>query len=55
MFMPSIGQWAKLLFSDIRDLYISEYGAPIHGEYDRSHVGRRFLTLFKRGHYWPLL
>jgi len=56
--MPSIGRWAKIPFSDIRDLYISdsisEYRTLIHGEYYRSNVGGRFVTLFTRGLCWPL-
>jgi hypothetical protein len=52
--MPSIGRPAKI-FSDIRDdLYIrdavSEYPTLIHGEYDRSHVGGRIVTLVIAGH-----
>ena len=60
MFMPSTGQWAKILFSDIRDDlyisdYISEYRTTIHGEYNLSHAGRRFVTLFKRGSLLALI
>jgi len=61
MFMPSIGRWAKILFSDIRDdLHISDsisymicaisvYRTLIHGKKDCCHVGCRFVTLFTWG------